>query len=76
MNCPSIFHSTRLRGREPKEISLKTLSKIINARVIEIIEQAFLEIKNYGHEDPKKKLIAGIVLTRVCLVSSNCKHSS
>ena len=52
-----------LRGREPKEISLKTLSKIINARVIEIIEQAFLEIKNYGHEDPKKKLIAGIVLT-------------
>lgn len=52
-----------LRGREPKEISLKTLSKIINARVIEIIEQAFLEIKNYGHEDQKKKLIAGIVLT-------------
>ncbi|MDB4608762.1 cell division protein FtsA [Flavobacteriaceae bacterium] len=52
-----------LRGREPKEISLKTLSKVINARVIEIIEQAFLEIKNYGHEDQKKKLIAGIVLT-------------
>ena len=52
-----------LRGREPKEISLKTLSKIINARVIEIIEQAFLEIKNYGHEEQKKKLIAGIVLT-------------
>ena len=36
-----------LRGRDPKEISLKTLSKIINARVIEIIEQAYLEIKNY-----------------------------
>jgi len=52
-----------LRGRDPKEISLKTLSKIINARVIEIIEQAYLEIKNYGHEDQKKKLIAGIVLT-------------
>ncbi len=52
-----------LRGREPKEISLKNLSKIIHARVIEIIEQAYLEIKNYGHEDPKKKLIAGIVLT-------------
>ena len=52
-----------LRGRDPKEISLKTLSKIINARVVEIIEQAYLEIKNYGHEDSKKKLIAEIVLT-------------
>ena len=52
-----------LRGRDPKEISLKTLSKIINARVIEIIEQVFLEIKNYGHTVQKKKLIAGIVLT-------------
>ena len=52
-----------LRGREPKEISLKNLSKIIHARVLEIIEQAFAEIKAYGHEDPRKKLIAGIVLT-------------
>lgn len=52
-----------LRGRDPKEITLKNLSKIINARVIEIIEQVFLEIKNYGYEEPKKKLIAGIVLT-------------
>ncbi|MGB5317084.1 MAG: cell division protein FtsA [Robiginitalea sp.] len=52
-----------LRGREPKEISLKNLSKIIHARVVEIIEQVYLEIKNYGHEDQKKKLIAGIVLT-------------
>lgn len=52
-----------LRGREPKEITLKNLSKIIHARVVEIIEQVFLEIKNYGYESPKKKLIAGIVLT-------------
>ena len=52
-----------LRGRDPKEITLKNLSKIINARVVEIIEQVFLEIKNYGYEEPKKKLIAGIVLT-------------
>lgn len=52
-----------LRGREPKEISLKNLSKIIHARVVEIIEQAYLEIRNYGHEEQKKKLIAGIVLT-------------
>ncbi|MDJ0647006.1 MAG: cell division protein FtsA [Flavobacteriaceae bacterium] len=52
-----------LRGREPKEITLKNLSKIIHARVVEIVEQAYLEIKNYGHEETKKKLIAGIVLT-------------
>ena len=32
-----------LRGREPKEITLKNLSKIINARIIEIIEQVFIE---------------------------------
>ena len=44
-----------LRGRDPKEITLKNLSKIIHARVV--------EIKNYGHEEQKKKLIAGIVLT-------------
>ena len=52
-----------LRGREPKEIPLKNLSKIIHARVVEIIEQVYVEIQNYGHEDQKKKLIAGIVLT-------------
>lgn len=52
-----------LRGREPKEITLKNLSKIIHARVVEIVEQVYLEIKNYGHEESKKKLIAGIVLT-------------
>ncbi len=52
-----------LRGREPKEITLKNLSKIIHARVVEIVEQVYVDIKNYGHEDQKKKLIAGIVLT-------------
>lgn len=52
-----------LRGRDPKEISLKNLSKIIHARVVEIIEQIYSEIRAYGHEDPRRKLIAGIVLT-------------
>ncbi|MDP5076806.1 MAG: cell division protein FtsA [Nonlabens sp.] len=52
-----------LRGRDPKEISLKNLSKIIHARVIEILETAFVEIKNYGYDESKKQLIAGVVLT-------------
>lgn len=52
-----------LRGREPKEISLKMLSKIIHARCVEIIESVFQEIKNYGYDEQRKKLIAGIVLT-------------
>jgi len=52
-----------LRGQEPKEISLKNLSKIIHARVEEIIEMIFAEIKAYGYDNPRKKLIAGIVLT-------------
>ncbi|MBE7628677.1 cell division protein FtsA [Tenacibaculum piscium] len=52
-----------LRGREPKEISLKNLSKIIHARVQEIVNHVYLEIKKYGHETQKGKLIAGIVLT-------------
>lgn len=52
-----------LRGREPREITLKNLSNIIHARVTEIIEQVFQEIKNYGYDTQKGKLIAGIVLT-------------
>lgn len=49
-----------LKGREPKEISVKNLSHIIQARMEEIIEQIYYEIKNSGFE---KKLIAGIVVT-------------
>ena len=52
-----------LRGREPKEISLKMLSKVIHARLVEIIDQVYVEIKNYGNDEGAKKLIAGIVLT-------------
>lgn len=52
-----------LRGREPKEITLKNLSKIIHARITEIIEQVYQEIKKYGHDTKQGHLIAGIVLT-------------
>ena len=49
-----------LRGREPKEITLKNLSNIIQARMEEIIELVNYEIKNSGYS---KKLIGGIVVT-------------
>lgn len=49
-----------LRGREPKEISIKNLSHIIQARLEEIIEHIYYEIKNSGYES---KLIAGMVIT-------------
>ncbi len=49
-----------LRGREPKEISLRTLSHIIQARMEEILEHVQYEIRNSGYE---KQLIGGIVLT-------------
>jgi len=49
-----------LRGRDPKEISLKTLAQIIQARMEEVIENIYYEIKNSGYEN---KLICGIVVT-------------
>ncbi|MBA3705068.1 MAG: cell division protein FtsA [Bacteroidetes bacterium] len=49
-----------LRGRAHKEISVRNLSAIIQARMEEIVEHVYYEIKNSGYE---KKLIAGIVVT-------------
>lgn len=49
-----------LRGREPKEISIKNLAHIVQARMEEIIEHIFYEIKNSGFQE---QLIAGIVVT-------------
>ena len=49
-----------LRGREPKEISVKNLTEIISARMKEIIDLVYHQIKVSGYED---KLMTGIVLT-------------
>lgn len=49
-----------IRGRAPKEISFKNLASIIQARLEEILEHVYYEIKNSGFE---RRLIAGIVLT-------------
>ncbi|WP_312321790.1 cell division protein FtsA [Soonwooa sp.] len=60
-----------LHGRPDKEISLKSLAQIINARIEEVLEMVNTELKAYGAFEQKKKLIAGIVLTGG---GSNLKH--
>lgn len=49
-----------LNGRDPKEITIKNLSSIIQARMEEIIELVHYEIINSGYS---KRLIGGIVVT-------------
>lgn len=49
-----------LRDRNPKEISIKNLANIIQARMEEIIEHVYYEIKSSNYEN---KLIGGIVIT-------------
>lgn len=53
--CIPSFH-----GRPPKEVSVKNLAMVIQARVEEIFESVLYEIKSSGLE---KKLNAGIVIT-------------
>jgi cell division protein FtsA len=49
-----------LRGRDPKEISEKNLSHIIQARMEEILDYVVWEIRRSGYD---RKLIGGIVVT-------------
>jgi len=49
-----------LRGREPKEIAVKNLSEIIGARMKEIVDLVYHEIKASGYEN---RLMTGIVIT-------------
>ncbi|MEZ5070130.1 MAG: cell division protein FtsA [Bacteroidales bacterium] len=49
-----------ISGREPKEISFRSLAYIIQSRMEEIIDAVAFEIENSGYMD---KLSAGIVLT-------------
>jgi len=49
-----------ISGREPKEISFRSLAYIIQSRMEEIIDAVSFEIENSGYMD---KLSAGIVLT-------------
>ncbi len=49
-----------IAGREPKEISFKSLAYIIQSRMEEIIDAVNFEIQNSGFAD---KLAAGVVIT-------------
>ena len=49
-----------LRGKDPKEVSVKNLSAIIEARMKEIIDLVNFQIQASGYQD---KLMTGIVLT-------------
>lgn len=49
-----------ISGREPKEISFKSLAYIIQSRMEEIIDTVMFEIENSGYFE---KLAAGVVLT-------------
>jgi len=49
-----------ISGREPKEISFKSLAYIIQSRMEEIIDAVNFEIQNSGYAD---KLAAGVVVT-------------
>jgi cell division protein FtsA len=49
-----------INGRERKEISMHMLAKIINARMEEVIQQVYFEIRSSGYAN---KLIGGVVIT-------------
>lgn len=49
-----------INGRDPKEISFKSLAYIIQSRMEEIIDAVNFEIQNSGYAD---KLVAGVVIT-------------
>ncbi|MBC8046931.1 MAG: hypothetical protein H7Y00_09065, partial [Fimbriimonadaceae bacterium] len=55
-----IISISGLKGRDPKEIKVENLAKIIQARMEEILEHVYHEIRMSGYA---KKLIAGIVVT-------------
>lgn len=60
-----------LRGRSPKEISVRNLAHIIEARMQEIIESVHQEIIKSGYLN---KLVGGIVITGGGSQLRNCKQ--
>ena len=56
----TIVITSKIKGRDPKEISIRNLAYIIQARMEEIIDGIMFEIENSGCAD---KLGCGIVIT-------------
>ena len=52
-----------IQGLPPKEISMKALSRVIYARMDEILDEINAEIANYRQVEPRKSLIGGVVIT-------------
>ena len=52
-----------IQGLPAKEISMKSLSRVIYARMDEILDDINLEIANYRQIEPNKSLIGGVVIT-------------
>lgn len=52
-----------MQGYPSKEISLKDLSKVVYARMDEILDSINNEINNYHQIEPGRQLIGGVVLT-------------
>lgn len=52
-----------IQGLPAKEISMKALSRVIYARMDEILDDINLEIANYRQIEPNKSLIGGVVIT-------------
>ena len=59
-NENEIISIDNIRGRDPREISLKNLAYIVQARLEEIFEHVYREIQVSGYE---KGLAGGVVLT-------------
>jgi cell division protein FtsA len=56
----SVVSISEINKFEPKEISIKKLSQIIQWRILDILDSVISEIKNSGYSD---KLDSGIILT-------------
>lgn len=52
-----------IQGLPPKEISMKSLSRVIYARMDEILDDINAEIAHYRQIEPNRSLIGGVVIT-------------
>jgi cell division protein FtsA len=71
VNPQSVLSIRTLKDRPPKEVSLKNLAHIIEARMTEIVEMVMMEIHHSGYAD---KMAAGLVVTGGGALLQNVKQ--